>query len=495
MAAVRSEPIAATPAGPGLARRIAGSASILVARRALVQLMTAVSTAVLARVLSGAEFGVLASAMALFYLALAASDFGFGFVLARDLAVSADRGGLLRAALRVQLAWSSVLAVCMIALALSGLAASSAAKPVIIVLAFGVVAAGLSGGRQVFLVDYRAGLLTVVDLATNALMVAGTIAAAVLGAGPTGVAVAAAAGASLNSLVILVLALRLVGPARARVAGAGVAFLRRAVPFGLVSFMTSVYFTIDLALLGWLVAGQQLGNYAAATKVLSLLVVVPGLLMNAALPGLSGAVGDRVRLTALAARLAHWMAATGLPLCVAAGVFAPQLIRLVFGDRYDGAIPLTRILVIAAGLALASNIVGNILGACGVVRPLLIQNAVAVVFNVGGNLLLVPREGVTASAWLTVATEVFVLTSAIVVLRGRIDLLAPLRAALRPSLAVAAAAIAGLALSSYPLVSLLAGTAAFVVAIVVLRAWPSELLPHRSGRAGRVLSRAGAVQD
>jgi O-antigen/teichoic acid export membrane protein len=299
------------------------------------------------------------------------------------------------------------------------------------------------------------------------------------------------AGTALNSSVVLVLALRLVGPADTAVRSASMAFLRRAVPFGLVSFMTSVYFTIDLALLGWLVSGQQLGNYAAATKVLSLLIVLPGLLMNAALPGISGAVGDRDRLTALAARLAHWMAATGLPVCVAAGIFAPQVVTIVFGSRYDGAVVLARVLVIAAVLALASNIVGNILGAAGIVRQLLIQNAVAICFNVAGNLLLVPRYGVIASAWLTVATEAFVLSAAIVVLRHRVDLRQPVRAAVRPVLAVLVAAVVAVALSAHPLAAFLVSTAAFAAAVALLHAWPSELVPRRRAAAVEV-ARASA---
>ena len=107
------------------------------------------------------------------------------------------------------------------------------------------------------------------------------------GGGPLGIAIVATLGTALNSLVIFVLALRIVGRRMPRSLIRGSDFVRRALPFGLVSFMTSIYFTIDLALLGWLVTGQELGDYAAATKVLSLLVVLPALLMNAALPGLS----------------------------------------------------------------------------------------------------------------------------------------------------------------------------------------------------------------
>jgi O-antigen/teichoic acid export membrane protein len=465
--------------GASLARRIAGSASILAGRQAVVQIITALSTVVVSRALGGEQFGVLASAMAVFYLALAASDFGFGFVLARDLAVTTDRGALFRAALRVQFGWSTLLAAGVFALGLSGIAASTEAKPVIMILAAGVLLAGLSGGRQVFLVYYRTGLLTLVDITINLLTVMATITAVLLGAGPKGAAVAAVAGIGVNSVVVLVLALRLVGPAGARMPRSSVLFLRRALPFGLASFMTSVYFTIDLALLGWLVAGQRLGDYAVATKVLSLLVVVPGLIMNAAVPGLAGTVGDRLGTTALVSRLAHWMAATGLPACVAAAIFAPQLIGVVFGSKYAGATELTRILVLAAILALATNIVGITLGAAGVVRPLLIQNAAAVVFNVGGNLLLVPRYGVIASAWLTVATELFVLVTAAIVIRDRVDLRGPLRAVVRPSLAVGGASLIAIGLGGYPLVAIVASMLTFGVAIALLRAWPVELTPLR----------------
>ncbi len=38
------------------------------------------------------------------------------------------------------------------------------------------------------------------------------------------------------------------------------AFIRRALPLGFVSVMSSAYFTVDLVLLGWLVSGPELGS-------------------------------------------------------------------------------------------------------------------------------------------------------------------------------------------------------------------------------------------
>ena len=70
--------------GPGY-RKMATSASQLFTRRVVVQLLSAASTAILARKLGVAGFGAYAAGLAMYYLALSVCDFGFGSVLAREL--------------------------------------------------------------------------------------------------------------------------------------------------------------------------------------------------------------------------------------------------------------------------------------------------------------------------------------------------------------------------------------------------------------------------
>ena len=92
-----------------LSRRLAGSAMTLAGRRVLITAMSAVGTAIVARLVGVADFGQLSSALAASFLAAAASDFGFSLVLSRDLATDvAARGRLLRAGVHVQVAWSLV---------------------------------------------------------------------------------------------------------------------------------------------------------------------------------------------------------------------------------------------------------------------------------------------------------------------------------------------------------------------------------------------------
>lgn len=458
-----------------LARRLAGSASVLVGRRIVLTVLGATATAVVARAVDTRSFGQLSSALAAMFIAAAVSDFGFSLVLGRRLASEPGReGSLLRATLQVQLAWTVLPAAGLIALAvLSGV--TSTRGLAILVVTPAVLVGATAGSRQVFLARFRTGRLAAIDLTTGVAQFVGTVAVVLGGGGAVGVAAVIAVTATVNALAVAVEARRMVDrgrPARSdRREVIGAAF-----PLGVASVLSTLYFSVDLVLLGLLVSEEQLGEYAAACKVLSLLVVLPGLLMSAALPALAASRAAGCE-DVLAARLFHWLAVAGLPLCVGAAVFARPLVDIVFGPGYAGAVPLVRILCCAAGVALFANVLGTLLVARAAARPIVLQNSIALVGNVGGNLLLVPRYGVTASAWLTLATELVVAAGSLGALRGRLALAPLIRPTLRPALAVVAAGAVGVVLSGDVLVAVPAAAAVFVALVAVLGAWPEELRP------------------
>jgi O-antigen/teichoic acid export membrane protein len=461
-----------------LAQTVARSAMTLFGRRVLISAMTVTGTAVIARSLGAASFGQLSAALAAYWLAAGASDFGFSLVLGRDLAAEPERRGrLLRASIQVQGAWSLVPALTLVGLGIaSGLGTPRGTA--LAVLAIAIALGGFDSARAVFLALYRTRTLAAIDLATNALQLGAMLAVAALSGGVAGVAVAYTAVAVLNLAVMATVGLRLVDSGRPTAADRRI-LARRAAPLGLVSLMSSVYFSIDLVILGWLVSGRSLGHYAAACKVLTLLVTLPGLLMSASLPGLATTAREPEALAALAARIWHWLVAVGLPVCVAAGIFARPLVDVLFGGGYAGAVPLVRILSAAAAVALLTNILGTVLVARSLVRPLLAQNAAAIVLNVGGNLLLVPLYGVAAAAWLTLATEVFVCACALWTLRREMRVAHALLAGTRPAVAVAGFAATGIALTAWPAAAIPSATAVFLVLLVLLHAWPAELSPSR----------------
>ena len=83
---------------------------VLAGRRVIVQAMSVIGTAIIARALGVESFGQLSSALAAYWLAASASDFGFSLVLGRDLAAHPDgRGRLLRASFRSEFSGRSYL--------------------------------------------------------------------------------------------------------------------------------------------------------------------------------------------------------------------------------------------------------------------------------------------------------------------------------------------------------------------------------------------------
>ena len=464
------------PARPAVpeSRRIATSAGQLLVRRVFVQVLSALSTAVLARTLGVAGFGNFAAGLAMYYLALSVCDFGFGSVLARELGSGrADDGGVVRSMLRVQTSWSVAVGMGTVVFALA-VGLSSPRLQVLMVLTPAVALFGLSGVRQVFYASYRTGRLGVIDVITNALQLVVVSIVAVSGGGPVAVAIALSVMILFNIAVVAVAGLRLID-ADASTPAVRRQMLTHSLPIGISSLLASAYFTLDLSIVGFLVASREVGYYAAATKALSLLVTVPGLVIAVSLAGLSAQAGDRFALGRLTARVWHWLAVSALPLCVAVLVYAPVVVRIYYGPAYGPAVPLVRILALSGIVAVLSNVFGATMVATRRNRWLVVQGAIALSFNVAGNLLLVPRFGVTASAWLTVATEVGVCAGSVIGIRHWLDLRPTLRVSVAPVAAAAAMAAVGMATVQWPVPSMVAAGAVFIAVLVLLGGWPEEL--------------------
>jgi O-antigen/teichoic acid export membrane protein len=467
-------------AAPDTARRMGAAALILGGRRLIVTALSIVATAIVARHLGPGEFGGLAAGIAVFGLALAASDLGFTLILGREMAVDEPgRGRLLRAVLQVQTAWSVLLALVVFGLGLlSGL--DTPRGSVLAILAPAVAASGLAGARQLFFVRYETRTLATIDLVLNVLQAGGIVIVVLLGAGPGGVAVALAAGTIFNSVLVALRAMQRVDDARPTPTDRRL-MLRRALPFGISSLLGSLYFSIDLVFLGWLVSPADVGNYAAAVKVLAFLVALPGLVMSAALPGLAAEASDRAALAQLAARVSHWTATLLLPFSVGMALFAGDLVPLAFGAEYADAVGLTRILSIAAAVACLCNVLGTLQVTLSLARSQMLAGVVGLALNVVANLVFVPSYGIIAAAWITVVCEVFVAVWALASLRGRLDARPVLRQIARPLPSLAAFVATGVLLSAWPIVAIPTAAAVLVAGLVLTGAWPEEFGRLRPG--------------
>jgi O-antigen/teichoic acid export membrane protein len=459
---------------PHLVRSVASSASQLFLRRAVITGLSALSTAIVARKIGSNEFGQFSSALATFFLVMSASDLGFSLVLGRELAVQPEQQGpLTRAALQVMSIWAGVLTALTVAMVVV-IGLTSTRGIVLLWMTPAVATAGLTGVRQIFLVTYQTRKMALVDTISNLGATAVICAVALAGLGVGWIAAATSLQFVANSVWMARVGFRLLDSQRPSTQHRRT-ILAQSLPLGIASLLSSAYFTIDMALLGFVVSGPQLGYYAVAVKFLSILVTVPGLVVTAALPGLSVRVKDRDELASLVASIWHWLATVGLPLCAGTAVFAGVAIRTLFGPSYASSVGLLQVLAASAAVALASNLFGTVLVAQRRSRWMLVQNAVALVGNVTGNILLVPRYGVAASAWLTLGTEVFVCAGAALAIRRTVNFGPAVRVSTSPLLAVMAMVAVGVALGRWPVAAVAGACLAYASLLSLTGGWPPEM--------------------
>jgi PST family polysaccharide transporter len=485
-----AEPEASAP-DASMTHRMGAATSILAVRRIIIMVVSAAGTAVVARALGATDFGQLASALATFQLSLAFVDIGFSIVLTREMAQRpGDRGTLTRSATQVGLMWSFL-----IALALAGIALVSGPEGVrercLLVLAVGVALSGFNHARSIFMVIFDTRRIAFVDLSVTTTQLVCAALLAAVGAGAVTIAATYAAAQVLNATIGALLAYRRIDAGRPTWSDR-VRMLRDALPVGVASVLASLYFVIGLVVLGWLITGPALGHFAAAAKVFALAIAVPSLLAGSTLGGLASVAGRREALETAAARVAHWIAAAGLPVTVGIAVFAEPLMRLLFGAHYTAAAPLLRIFMVTATLSLAANVLGTLLNALRIIRPQVIFNTIALGISVAGLLLVVPRYGVEGAAWTGVAAEVVIVSYAIAYLRHQVHLGVVLRGAVRPAVAVAAGAAVALPLLPTAWLAAAAGLVVLLGVGLLVGAWPHELRVGRTPRWPRAVSDAGA---
>lgn len=457
--------------GAELSRKVTTSGLLLGLRRVLSLVIAAATTVAIARSVSAVAFGVYGAALSAAQLIAGTSDFGFSLLLGRDLSSeNASAPLLLSTAVQLQMIVAVLLTTLVTVLALtSGI--TSTRGEVLIVLTPMVLTSGRVATRQYFVARFEVAFLSIVDVLTGVLAGVGSVAAAVVTGSVVAVAIVVSASSCAQCVIIWVAARRRCGtvvptaPDRRRL-------FRDALPLGAVSIVSTFYFVIDLAILGWLVKGAQLGDYAAAVKILSVLVALPTLVMSVALPAFSRVTANRERFSELAANILQTMTAVCLPMCVAAGVFATTIVHVGLGPKYEGAIPLIRILACAGAVSCLANVLAPSYLALRLQRPQLISNVVALAFNVVGNLLLAPRYGVVASAWLTLATEMLVAGWALIILRHSLDFRRMLVSTWRPLVATCALAVVGLALHASPGLAIPGALAVDAGLLTLLRAWP-----------------------
>lgn len=254
-------------------------------------------------------------------------------------------------------------------------------------------------------------------------------------------------------------------------------------------------FRVAIVLMSVLAGKEELGYFSLSFRIVEVLLLIPGLLVGAALPIFARAArDDPERLGYALSRVFEVSLIAGAGIALTLAVGAPLAVEIMGGKEFAPAAPVLAIQAIALGASFVGAVWGYGLLSLRLHRTILILNATALLALTAIVAALAPVDGARGAAIGTAVVEVAAaVAGAILLVRGRPHL--------RPHLGVVPKVAVAAVLGSAPMLApglpvalrVVLSTLLYGVTLLALRAFPQELavlLPRRmTGRGSSVQRR------
>jgi len=178
------------------------------------------------------------------------------------------------------------------------------------------------------------------------------------------------------------------------------------IPIGLSGLLVIAYAQIDQIIVYSISGPHQAGLYGAVYNLLNQSHFVPISILTTLAPVLAASwPHDPVRMKRAARLAGELLSVVSFGALAFTIVAAGPVVRLIFGPAFSDAAPALPVLLGAFVLICYGYLNGNLLLVMGKQNRLLRISLLALVFNVVGNLILVPLVGFMGAAWMTLLTE------------------------------------------------------------------------------------------
>jgi len=210
-----------------------------------------------------------------------------------------------------------------------------------------------------------------------------------------------------------------------------------ALPFLTLFVAPLLLFKMDVVLLGAFAGDYQLGLYSAAMRLIAVYLIVPDGIMTALFVLLSKYVGSGAwsDFKLLAARTTHYLSLGLLPVTLATCFLAPFVLRILFGSKFDSAVPLLQVLAFALTPYAMCGALGDTLIALEKQGQLAIVVIVSIALSALVYVALIHSYAAQGASWaFLISTMILVILTARQILKSGILPLRSIVAAILPNL-------------------------------------------------------------
>lgn len=177
-------------------------------------------------------------------------------------------------------------------------------------------------------------------------------------------------------------------------------------PFAISGILGLFMLNADIIILGWLRSAEEVGFYSAANRIIQLLYILPTILAVSILPTFSRlASQDNKKMRLFIERTMTLLLLTALPMASGGIILGKEIMTLVFGVNYAPGAASFQILMATLAIDFSALILSYAIFSYDRRSNLVVYSAIGGVTNVVLDLLLIPKFGITGSAWATFAAQ------------------------------------------------------------------------------------------
>lgn len=386
------------------ARTLARNTAFLLVATLFTNLAAFVWNVYLTRYLGTAGFGILSTALALTGIFSILADLGIGTYITREIARNpGGAGDLVAAGLGNRIILSCIVFVLILLFPLIGLYSGTAAAVIVFIAGYMLLGSFSSFFNSIFQGFQRMEYQTVWNILNSLFILVGVLAVVWLGGSVVHVAVAYLIAAALSLVYSATTFTR-------RFFTPGLSFsrdmIREAIPFGITSVFSLIYFWIDSVMLSLMKGDVSVGLYNAPYRLLTVISSLYGVYLTAVFPVMSRfhvESEDSLRFTYM--RSLKYLIIIAVPLIFTVFTLAGPLIELIFSAKYLESVPALRVLIIATAFMFINGVSSSLLGSANRQITVTRITGVAALFNVTLNLALIPRFDFMGASAATVMTE------------------------------------------------------------------------------------------
>lgn len=326
------------------------------------------------------------------------------------------------------------------------------------------------------------------EVAGRALLLVGVVAAAWYGMGLLAFITALIAGNLLQFVITFAFARRHAAIRPSFDLSLWREIVRQSWPIGLGIIFNLVYLKGDIIVMSVTRTQAEVGLYGASYKILDVVTAIPMIFMGLVLPLLTVAwtSGDKEGFKRKLSLAFDFLSLLAIPLAFGAFAVGNDLMRFVAGADFAEAGIFMAILMIAAASVFFGTLFGHAVVALGKQKQMVWAYALDAAVALALYIILIPKFGAIAAAWITVGSEIFIAIATCMMVGRVARYFPPLSVFMRALVASALmASVVQMADGVHVLARILIGIVIYGVLIVLLGGIKKETLNMLTRRSSK----------